>query len=293
MKALPSAVKQQQPRQQQQNHQPVEAKGMDLLQMLKTGTVTQAQPTQLPATDLLHMLKQASSPPPSKPSPLETVGNDLLSVLGGGQQQQQQQQQQPFPPAAPPNNNEKVYLNISTASAEDNNRSKLQGPVPPHQRRIIANGELTKPFYPNSPSAGAAPAAPFLNMNNGSPANSPRNPGALLQTLHGGLLPPQPQQLPLPPHFHPPPPHPHMNMSMLPPQQAMGLLRPEIARRFGNRQLSKPEFIQQLLNMIQVSFCIVEGKKRVVELMDLYNSVILHFLISFMITIHNSNNKWV
>ncbi|KAG2232889.1 hypothetical protein INT48_004902 [Thamnidium elegans] len=91
-------------------------------------------------------------------------------------------------------------------------------------RRVMANGELTKPFYP-----------PFMNM---SPAASPRNPGTLLQALHGGIPPIIPQQQPL-------------GMPLMP-QQVMGLMRPEVARRFSGRPiLSKPEFIQQLLNMIQ------------------------------------------
>jgi hypothetical protein len=105
----------------------------------------------------------------------------------------------------------------------------------PPQRRVMANGELTKPFYP-----------PFVNM---SPAASPnnRNPGALLQALHGGLPPPPP----------PPPPQQQQSVPMgmpLMPQQVMGLMRPEVGRRFGGGRpmLSKPEFIQQLLNMIQV-----------------------------------------
>ncbi|KAI8641418.1 hypothetical protein BD408DRAFT_346176 [Parasitella parasitica] len=87
-----------------------------------------------------------------------------------------------------------------------------------------------------------------------SPASSPnnRNPGALLQALHGGL-PPQPHALPLPL------PQQHQHQQSVPmgtplmPQQVMGLMRPEVARRFGGGRpmLSKPEFIQQLLNMIQ------------------------------------------
>jgi hypothetical protein len=106
----------------------------------------------------------------------------------------------------------------------NNNNNMMHENVP---RRAIANGELTKPFYP-----------PFMNM---SPANSPRNPGSLLQALHGGIPPPPPHSQSVP-----------MGMPLMP-QQVMGLMRPEVARRFGGRPtLSKPEFIQQLLNMIQV-----------------------------------------
>ncbi|KAI7882139.1 uncharacterized protein EV154DRAFT_40489 [Mucor mucedo] len=104
-----------------------------------------------------------------------------------------------------------------------NNNNKMPDNL---SRRAMASGELTKPFYP-----------PFMNM---SPAASPRNPGTLLQALHGGILPPPPTQQNVP-----------MGMPLMP-QQVMGLMRPEVARRFGGRPpLSKPEFIQQLLNMIQ------------------------------------------
>lgn len=267
MKALPSAMKPKvQPQAQQQ--QSVETKGMDLLQMLKSGTVQQQQaPQQQPPTesklDILQMLKQASTnnntpPATSNKSPLDSVGNDLLSVLGGGSAQQQT-----MPTSIPSHDNEKVYSGTSTDNQNrPGNNNRLQelfditnnnnnnGPqaVPPHQRRIVANGELTKPFYPPN----------FANNNGNSPAHSPltqnRNPGALLQALHGGLI-----QPPLPP---PPPPHYLMNPhppqlgGLLPPQQVLGLMRPEVARRFpngGRPTLSKPEFIQQLLNMIQVS----------------------------------------
>jgi hypothetical protein len=83
-------------------------------------------------------------------------------------------------------------------------------------------------------------------MNN-SPAASPRNPGALLQTLHGGMVPMPP---PIPPPY------------MMHQQAAMELMVPEIARRFENAPvLSKPEFIQQVLNIIQVTFTFLNIKK--------------------------------
>ncbi|KAI8882500.1 hypothetical protein K501DRAFT_186624 [Backusella circina FSU 941] len=70
-----------------------------------------------------------------------------------------------------------------------------------------------------------------------SPAASPRNPGALLQTLHGGMVPMPP---PIPPPY------------MMHQQAVMDLMVPEISRRFeGAPALSKPEFIQQVLNIVQ------------------------------------------
>jgi hypothetical protein len=70
-----------------------------------------------------------------------------------------------------------------------------------------------------------------------------------------------------------------MAMPLLP-QQVMGMMRPEVNRRFTGRPLlSKPEFIQQLLNMIQVSFVCV---KYIMADNFFFISVIPHFLMFYM-----------
>ncbi|KAI8982325.1 hypothetical protein BDF20DRAFT_866276 [Mycotypha africana] len=151
---------------------------------------------------------------------------------------------------------EKNLENIKMSNSNDLNQQQQQ------QRRAITNGELTKPFYPpfmNPPTTVST--ASNLNISaptiNKTPITSPnhRNTGSLLQALHGGLPhPPQhPAALSSQPHLPtpPPPPMPPMGLPLLP-QQVIGLMRPEIGRRFAGRPLlSKPEFIQQLLNMIQ------------------------------------------
>ncbi|KAG1085791.1 hypothetical protein G6F42_021250 [Rhizopus arrhizus] len=232
-----------------------------------------------------------NTPSAAASPPLQSIGNDLLSALGQkpasqpqqpqqsqaqqAQQQQQHHQQQvalqiPIPQQLPPQqppfmqhpsmlpmmNQTPPNFTIPTSESADRAGNRLQelfdstnqsmanlNMAEPPQRRAMANGELTKPFYP-----------PFVNM---SPAASPnnRNPGALLQALHGGLPPPPPSHsLPLPPQHQQQQQQQSVPMGMpLMPQQVMGLMRPEVGRRFGGGRplLSKPEFIQQLLNMIQ------------------------------------------
>ncbi|KAI7901325.1 uncharacterized protein BX663DRAFT_514110 [Cokeromyces recurvatus] len=220
-------------------------------------TLPSAQPKPVESkVDILQMLKNATTAPKVAPSPnhptLQNAGNDLLRVLTGNNQPQSsptnhngstsqpimmtpynnnsnnsnnmhlmQQQQQPENMLS--NKLKNLFIDDMTGSNTENNNH-----IPPNTRRIIANGELTKPFYP-----------PFMSSPVASP-NNQRNPNTLLQALHGGLPPPLP-----------PLPQPLVGMPLLP-QQAIGLMGPEISRRFANRPLlSKPEFIQQLLNMIQ------------------------------------------
>ncbi|KAG0782691.1 hypothetical protein G6F22_008993 [Rhizopus arrhizus] len=87
-----------------------------------------------------------------------------------------------------------------------------------------------QPVMNGSPVQVMAPPVPPPNARNLS----------LLQVLQSGISPPVPP--PIPPQQQP----------FLPQQQMMGLMQPEIARRFNGRPLlSKHEFIQQVLTMIQ------------------------------------------
>lgn len=286
MKALPSA---QQPK-------PAESK-VDILQMLKKASNT--SPVNV-GNDLFRVLNGSSQqsqqtlpnqhqqppqqPPQQQPLQQQPLQQQLLQQqpLQQQQPQQQQQQQQPHPypqqqqqyPASRPNMNFTIPISECSDRAENrlqelfdtngNNIHKKNNMMHENApRRAIANGELTKPFYP-----------PFMNM---SPANSPRNPGSLLQALHGGIPPPPPPSQSVP-----------MGMPLMP-QQVMGLMRPEVARRFGGRPtLSKPEFIQQLLNMIQVNVNYVINYSNILTFFS--NSATLLFSISFMKII---KVKWV
>jgi hypothetical protein len=221
IKALPSV----------QRTKPVEQK-VDLLQMLKKATTSTTTTT----TTTTTAQQTVSSPP-------KDVGNDIFRVLTGHNNQyvKQHPRVNQYPTPTPPDNMATNYMSMPSEASEANSNNNMMNGlnnsmnhmdihnenIP--QRRVMANGELTKPFRP-----------PFMNMSPAaSPSNPNRNPGALLQALHGGLPPP------VPPVF--------MGMPLMP-QQVMGLMRPEVGRRFaGGPMLSKPEFIQQLLNMIQVN----------------------------------------
>lgn len=214
MKDLPSV----------QPTKPVEQK-VDLLQMLKSASITSQQQPSPPkdvGNDIFRVLKGKVDQPP------KDVGNDIFRVLKGRNDQYSNQ----YPSSTPPNSmHTNNYAPMPSDSSEPS--SNMNHNENTSQRRVMANGELTKPFHP-----------PYMHMSpSGSPSTPNRNPGALLQALHGGLAPPPPA---------PAPPSAFMGIPLMP-QQVLGLMRPEVGRRFaGGPMLSKPEFIQQLLNMIQV-----------------------------------------
>jgi hypothetical protein len=230
MKALPSV----------QPTKPVEQK-VDLLQMLKKATTTSTPTTA------------------AEQSPPKNVDNDIFRVLTGNNNQYVKHQANHYPNPTPPNNMATNYMSMPSDEANNMmnglNNMNIHNDTP--QRRVMANGELTKPFHP-----------PFMNMSPAaSPSNPNRNPGALLQALHGGLAPPHP----------PAPPSVFMGMPLMP-QQVMSLMRPEVGRRFaGGPVLSKPEFIQQLLNMIQVK------KKKKMGIHILFYTLCANYILFFIV----------
>ncbi|KAI9476546.1 MAG: hypothetical protein EXX96DRAFT_302121 [Benjaminiella poitrasii] len=244
IKALPSA---------QQQSKPIESK-VDILQMLKNATVSATNPTSTPSpalknagNDLLRVLAGNQQQQQQSPSihinngfnqPVMTTPYNEIDLMQKQQQQQQEEEEADTAESVITNKLKDLFKNSSNmngTNAVNGNDILSMTTAPAATRRIIANGELTKPFYP-----------PFMNMSPVASPNNQRNPNALLQALHGGLPPPPP-----PPLLHQQQ-QPLVVMPLLPPQQVIGLMGPEINRRFASKpMLSKPEFIQQLLNMIQ------------------------------------------
>ncbi|KAG1469358.1 hypothetical protein G6F56_003304 [Rhizopus delemar] len=119
---------------------------------------------------------------------------------------------------------EKVQQN-SPKQANDLMNMLRRGGAPKEDLRQMTY--MPEPMMHNSPLQ-TMPALP--NARNLS----------LLQVLQSGISPPVP------------PPIPPQQQHFLPQQQMMGFMQPEVAMRFNGRPLlSKHEFIQQVLNMIQ------------------------------------------
>ncbi|KAF7721446.1 hypothetical protein EC973_004670 [Apophysomyces ossiformis] len=219
----------------------VEAKE-DLVQLLARGMPAQtaepdsaAPPTTDNKGDLLQILSQGRCSPMKGPDTLPIPGQPALTsdrepdpgrklfdMLKGG-----------------PTNPSGQYQPISSSPLPPTSVTMSPQPViqfPPEQ--------LTKPFHPLPAHMQPSPSA------------SPNKAAALLQTLQGGtssmrgyISAPPPPPLRLAPSTstpslgHPPP---------LLPQETLDLTQPEIDRRFSQRPLlSKPEFIQQYLNIVQ------------------------------------------
>ncbi|CEG69746.1 hypothetical protein RMATCC62417_05766 [Rhizopus microsporus] len=155
---------------------------------------------------------------------------DILEMLKRGSTkstpipEKQQQQQQPIQQNSPKQTTDLLGL-LKKASIQTQPENELRRvPEPSEQQQQKPPVNLIVPtMTPQPPTAPPVPNARNLS---------------LLQVLQNGITPPVPP--PIPPQ-----------QPLLPQHQLMSLMQPEIARRFNGRPLSKPEFIQQVLHMIQ------------------------------------------
>ncbi|KAI7860488.1 hypothetical protein BDC45DRAFT_103460 [Circinella umbellata] len=264
----PVSQKQQQ---QSNNH------ATDLLSMLQSGQKGPEQQQQQPHP---HQLPHPP-PPPSVPSSAAAFFNGYNGFPGSEifPDNNGVPTRMPQPPPPPPPLPQMFNQSQSSPMQYPSHSLPHQPPsVGPAAAAVIGgNGELNKAYYPAFPPPPSHPAA----------TASPQKAASLLQALQGGG-PAQPlqQQSPLPPpgirqsprlpdHQRswpspsgmypsprlganagpnvPHPPVPQQSQSLMP-QQTLDIIQPEVDRRFGNEgrpPLSKPEFIQQFLNMVQ------------------------------------------
>ena len=265
--------------QQQQQQQSNNSHATDLLSMLQSGQKGPEQQQQPHP----HQLSHPPPPPPSAPSSAAAFFNGFNGFPGSEvfSDNNGVSTRMPQPPPPPPPLPQ-MFNQPQSSPMQYPSQSLPQQPssVGPAAAAVIGgNGELNKAYYPAFPPPPSHPAA----------TASPQKAASLLQALQGGG-PPQPpqQQSPLPPPGirqsprlpehqrawpspsamypsprlgvnagptgpHPVPQHPPQPLM---PQSTLDVIQPEVDQRLGSEgrpPLSKPEFIQQFLNMVQVT----------------------------------------
>jgi hypothetical protein len=212
-----------------------------LLDLLKRAQPNRSQPSMQSPTATLNM----HSPGHNQPAPPQTFSPPSQTSV--------QQQQSPLPPVTVVNGSSKPSANPLLALLQGSNVNKPQhGSASPPQNKVT------------SPRMNQRAASPRMSQR-GSPMRSPKAQASkltLLDTLMGATpakpLPTPPLQ-PQPQQSSPPPPSPlqqRRSISGAPPlmsQQAHELASAHALDRIKTPSvLSKPEFIQQFLNIIQV-----------------------------------------